>query len=276
MGWDDSYSGFNPDKAEAAGIFTKEETDKYIDDWFGQYDGSSVWYMDKFTPEETALFERFEDAYHHYDDVLADHGGNVQDESTKDDDPNEVPYDAYGDTDPKYDIDSNFEGVPGGNPKEYSGSNNPNGEMVVSTEAIEYFCRELDAIAPDGKGILLDARNSLKGIDMKPGTFAIAEVLRQRVAGASANDAGLRGDTMGLLETVHSALFDLKKNLREMVTEYQNAEDFNKMTADQLGDAMKDSWGYIESINDYGNQSTTAGGGAGDGEGEGEGNGDGT
>ncbi|GAA2491392.1 hypothetical protein GCM10010435_42950 [Winogradskya consettensis] len=143
----------------------------------------------------------------------------------------------------------------------YSGSNNPNHELAVSTEALNFMAGQLDQIVGDGTGMLFDARNTLNAIAMKPGGFAKAEILRQKIDGVNATDAGLRGDSMGLMLAVHEALYAVKTGLRQMARDYDNAEDFNSMTADQLGESMGSAWGKIGNIGDYGQGSgSTAGG----------------
>jgi hypothetical protein len=151
---------------------------------------------------------------------------------------------------------------PPGNTSEYTGGNNPNHEVTVSTEALNYFANQLDQIVGDGTGILFDAHNELKNVEMKPGGFAKAEVLRQVIEGVSAKDSGLRGDAMGLMLALHEALYAVKTNMRQMVRDYDTTEEFNGMTAQQLSKAMDAAWGKIGNVGDYGQSSgTTAGGG---------------
>jgi hypothetical protein len=158
--------------------------------------------------------------------------------------------------------------------KEFNGGNNKGGQLAVSYDAVNYFIKELEAVAPDGHGILLTAREELNHVDLKPGGFARAELMRQKVMGASGDDPGLRGDTMALLVTLHSALFDIRQDLHNLLTEYQNTEDFNKLTADQFNSKMDDAWSKISTVDQYGKTSST-GGGTGGGSGSGSGSGDG-
>ncbi|WP_067494996.1 hypothetical protein [Actinoplanes sp. TFC3] len=188
----------------------------------------------------------------HWESLVKDYKADVTDESNvKPDgyngDKQYVPY-----TEPK---------VEGSNVP-YSGSNNANKELAVSTEALKYFANQIDAIVKDdGTGMLTDARNKLKAVQMKPGGFAKAEVLRQKIDGVSANDAGLRGDSMGMLLAVQEALLAVKSGLLKMANEYEKAEDFNSMTAEQLTNNMDGAWGKISDVGDYGQSSgTTAGG----------------
>ncbi|WP_127500459.1 hypothetical protein [Actinoplanes solisilvae] len=143
----------------------------------------------------------------------------------------------------------------------YSGPDNKSGQLSVSFEAIQYFINELKAIAGDGSGMLLDVRADVNKLDIRPGGFARAELMRQKVMGSAGGDPGLRGDTMDLFTNVHSTLFDMQVELRNMLTEYQNAEDFNKMTADQFGDVLDGTLGKMDNISQYGKSNSSSSGG---------------
>jgi hypothetical protein len=146
--------------------------------------------------------------------------------------------------------------------KTWSGANNTGGNLTVSHEAINFFIKNVGAIAGDGTGILLHARTTLDVINPRPGGFARAELMRQRVRGSSPDDPGLQGDTMALLAAVHSALFDLQADLRTLLKTYDEAEDFNTLTSAGLKDVMDGSSSKIEDLGDYG-QSRSTGGGSG-------------
>ena len=156
--------------------------------------------------------------------------------------------------------------------KPWSGADNKKGDLAVSHEAINYFIKSLGAVAGDGHGILLDARGVLDKIDPRPGGFARAEVMRQRVRGAGPDDPGLQGDTMHLLGRVHSALFDLQANLKTLLNNYKDAEDFNSLTSDKLDKVMDDTWDKVDSLGDFGQtkSSGTGSGGSGGGSGGGD------
>ncbi len=144
----------------------------------------------------------------------------------------------------------------------YNGSNNPNHELRVSTDALKHFANQLDTVVKDdGSGMLRDARNKLQTVQMRPGGFAKAELLRQKIDGVNAADAGLRGDSMNLMLAVQEALLAVKSGLLKMANEYEKAEDFNHMTADQLKDSMGKAWGQISEIGDFGKADGTTSGG---------------
>ncbi|AGL14100.1 hypothetical protein [Actinoplanes sp. N902-109] len=214
----------------------------------GSYD------RDDYSSDENAAYDWYSN------DVIEHDHWKALVENYQKDQGSTVKPDAYN-PDKQY-IDKNDGGFkPPEGTGEYTGGNNPNHELTVSTEALNYFANQLDKVVGDGTGVLYDARNQLNKVEMKPGGFAKAEVLRQKIEGVSANDAGLRGDTMGLMLTLHEALYAVKTNLRQMVRDYDTAEEFNGMTAQQLGDAMDKAWGKIGNVGDYGQSSGTTTGG---------------
>ncbi|XVU28950.1 hypothetical protein ACQPZJ_18390 [Actinoplanes sp. CA-054009] len=150
--------------------------------------------------------------------------------------------------------------------KEYSGPNNKSGEMAVSTDAINFFMKNLATVAGNGNGVAWEAMKYVENhVDPKPGGFARAEMLRQKVMGAGSTDSGLKGDTANLLRIVHQALYEIQASLRHAVSEYENTEDFNK----NFAKAMDDAWKKIDRMDNYGKtSSTSSGGGSGDGDGE--------
>jgi hypothetical protein len=71
---------------------------------------------------------------------------------------------------------------------------------------------------------------------------------------------------MDMLTNVHSALFNMQTDLHNMLVEYQNTEDFNKMTADQFNDVMGDAWGKVGNMTQYGKGDSTGSGSGSDGD----------
>ncbi len=148
----------------------------------------------------------------------------------------------------------------------YTGGDNTNGDLKVSTDAIRYFANQIDKVATDdGKGLLMDASNAFNDLDVRPGKFAKAEVMRQAVVGTGAPGAGpgLVGDTQGLMKQLHSTMVSLKQDLLTLATTYDNAEDFNHMTAKQLADDMDKAWSNISGIDQYGTFGEGSGSGSG-------------
>ncbi|SCF40084.1 hypothetical protein GA0070216_113112 [Micromonospora matsumotoense] len=186
-----------------------------------------------------------------------------------------VTWEKYGGTD--------YSGIDGKiNPpdvKVYTGGDNKNGALKVSTEAIRYFANSIGAlVGTDGKGnsMMLDVSNKLGELNVLPGKFARAEVMRQKISGDGSTNTGLIGDTQGLLVKVHQTLFALRESLLKMADSYEYTEDdnlrtgkdlekktkeFNAMTKEEFTKAMGKPWGQISDIDDYGQVGTEGGGG---------------
>lgn len=148
------------------------------------------------------------------------------------------------------------------------GSDNSGGDLKVSTDAIKYFANQIDKVATDdGHGLLMDAANKFDDLDVRPGKFYKAEVMRQAIAGTGAPGAGpgLVGDTQGLMKQLHSTMVSLKQDLLTLATTYDKAEDFNHLTAQQLATDMDKSWGSITGIDGFGNFGEGSGSGSGTG-----------
>ncbi|MFC5945239.1 hypothetical protein ABUL04_17680 [Micromonospora harpali] len=151
------------------------------------------------------------------------------------------------------------------------GRSGDRGEVVISSAAIEYFCRQIESITEDGS--LTQAVRKLSVLDIKPGTFGHAVALREVITGPSGSTTnyGLKGDTIGFLNAVDQALVGLARNLRAMLREYESAEDLNKLTAATFDNAMRDTWSKIGMFKDYGNSSSGVPGGSTGGDGDDEG-----
>ncbi|MFG1918543.1 hypothetical protein [Micromonospora sp. NPDC048898] len=163
--------------------------------------------------------------------------------------------------------------------KVYSGGDNKDGDLKVSTEAIRYFANSLGALFdnPDGRGgsMMLDVGDHLGNLDVLPGKFAVAELMRQKIHGAGGG-VGLVVDTQGLLSKIHQTLYTLRLSLLEMADSYELTEDgnartgkdfeekteeFNSMSEEDFAKAMSDPWGHIGDIDDYGDLKSSGRGG---------------
>uniref|UniRef100_A8LV96 Uncharacterized protein n=1 Tax=Salinispora arenicola (strain CNS-205) TaxID=391037 RepID=A8LV96_SALAI len=214
---------------------------------------SSGFDRDDYTPEELALYDKFVvEVAIPWDKVAESHNSTVTDTDN-------VRIDPYN-PDHQY-VEQPPPGFTPPETGEWAGGDNPNQQLSVSTEALEFFADQIDQIAGDGTGILFDARTLLGEVDMRPGGFAKAELMRQLIDGSSSESPGLRGDTMNLMLSVHQALYEVKTGLRLMVRGYDTSEEFNDMTADELGEAMGGAWSKIGVVGDHGQDSGTTSGG---------------
>ncbi|WBB80455.1 hypothetical protein O7606_03470 [Micromonospora sp. WMMD882] len=189
-----------------------------------------------------------------------------------------IDVDEFGEND-HLDIDGK---IPVPEVKTWTGGDNKDGELKVSTEAIRYFANSIGKIVSTtgGKpgGMILDVRGNLDDLNVLPGKFARAEKMRRKLAGGDENP-GLIGDTAGLLTKIHQALFALRESLLAMANSYEYTEDgnvrtgkdlkdksekFRNMTEAEFAKAMGRPWGQIDDIGDYG-QVTSGGYSGGDG-----------
>lgn len=254
-----------------------DEVQADIERNYSQHTGGSDVDWSNYTDEERAAYEWYTDEVIAYDkwDALVE---EYEETSSAEDN---VSYDEYQEPD-EYDIDG---GIDEPDVTTYTGSDNENGELKVSTEAIRHFAKQIDKVAWRGGGLLLDASARFDTLDIRPGKFARAELMRQKISGGGENP-GQIGDTQGLLVQVHQTLFMLSENLVQMADSYQRTEEgndrtgrdledrtreFNEMTESEFADAMGDSWGYIDGTDDFGQVSTDGSSGGGDSDGESEG-----
>jgi hypothetical protein len=240
MGWHE----FSIEEAKKTGYFTNEEIG-YIEKWSNDGFPFVVPDYDGFTNKEKAIYDRFTDAYFDWDKFVATAKGTV-DGKGKD-----VPYEGFNpDTDYVHNPDSSF--TPPAEVKEYKGGDGKGGNFVVTTEAIEHFRRQLDLVAPQGEnGLIWQAIKKLDGIDLKPGTFGKAVRIEGVIDGTTTGtttDGGLKGNTRDFLVNFHEALFDLNTNLGALIREYDSAEEFNKLTGEQLDGVLSEAWGDVQNL----------------------------
>ncbi|WKU05734.1 hypothetical protein [Micromonospora sp. HUAS LYJ1] len=241
-----------------------------------------------YTAEERAAYDWYRDeVVDNWDDVVKDFKDNdVPDEKS-------VTWDEFSESD-KLDIDGKID-TP--DVKAYTGGDNKDGDLKVSTEAIRHFANSIGELFdnPNGRGgsLMLTVGDKLGDLDVLPGKFAVAEIMRRKVHGGG-EGVGLIGDTQGLMEKVHQTLYTLRLDLLAVADSYEKTEDgnartgkdfeektaeFNALTEEEFSKAMGDSWGNINDIGDFGNGSSSGEGGSGgndgDGSDSGKGSGDG-
>lgn len=132
--------------------------------------------------------------------------------------------------------------------KPFSGESGSAGSIAVSTDAINHLIEVLGIVAPDGSGMMFDARADLDQVNVRPGAFAKAEFLRTSVMGTSPAEGGLRGETMTLLLNTHLAIFAVREDLVALLKTYKNGEELNTLTVDKLDDAMRGSEARIDRL----------------------------
>lgn len=129
----------------------------------------------------------------------------------------------------------------------YTGGNNPNHSVAVSTKALIHFADQLKVVtAPDG--VLVQIVRKLETLKPLPGGFAKAELLRLAIVGGS-DRPGLGPQTITLFTDIRVAFIRLEENLRAMARSYENDEEFNTLTGIQLQQQMSEALTLIGGLN---------------------------
>jgi hypothetical protein len=124
--------------------------------------------------------------------------------------------------------------------------------VAVNTAALEWFANEVLGKVTGNGNILLSTADQLSKIDPKPGAFARAEVLRQAVVGATAQDGGVKGDMKDMLVNMNTSLIAVQDALLKMAGQYKNLEELNSLTTDKLTEVMGDSFKGLDGLGGYG------------------------
>jgi hypothetical protein len=213
---------------------------------------TTTWSLSNYPQDKQDLWNWY------FNDVVGDDGNatwNALVKDFKDNGGKDIKFDSYGDSSHPY-ANPNTKINPPDVSAYTGGDNNKGGDLKVSTDAIRYFANQIDKVASDdGHGLLIDAAAKFDDLNIRPGKFAKAEVMRQAIAGTGQPGAGpgLVGDTQGLLKQLHSTMVSLKQDLLTLATTYDNAEEFNHLSAQQLATDMDKAWSNISGINGYGN-----------------------
>lgn len=115
------------------------------------------------------------------------------------------------------------------------------GDISVSTTALKTFAGNLRQV----RGVLTEAREKLQGVDVRPGAFYDANQLRVKTLGGESSKKGLVPTTLEYLTNVIGALQVIADEVEGLVRDYDTAEEFNGLTAVDLGEHMTDSTRYI-------------------------------
>ncbi|MBB4687593.1 WXG100 family type VII secretion target [Amycolatopsis jiangsuensis] len=124
------------------------------------------------------------------------------------------------------------------------GSDTPGkGVTAVNTEAMRTFAKNLETLAD---GPIKDLEHKLDGVQLKPGIFLTAnEKIFQPILGSNA----LRDTSKTAIHDLVRALGDMSEAVNTAAKAYENADEVNKMTADE----------YNEYFNEVNGQITNAG-----------------
>ncbi|MGX1616488.1 hypothetical protein ACWIF8_21660 [Micromonospora chalcea] len=140
---------------------------------------------------------------------------------------------------------------PGINPT-FKGDTASTSGVAVNTAALEWFANEVLGRITGPGNVLLATVDQLNAVDPRPGAFARAEVLRQAVVGATAQDGGVKGDTKDMLVDMNTALLAVQHALLKMAAQYKNLEELNSLTTEKLTEVMGDSFKGLDNLSTYG------------------------
>jgi len=151
---------------------------------------------------------------------------------------------------------------PSGIKTSFTGDSASTSGTAVNTAALEWFANDfLGAITGEGH-MLLQTADLVGQINPKPGAFARAEVLRQAIVGATAQDGGVKGDTKDMLINMNTTLLAMKEALLKMAKQYRDVEELNGLTTDKLNEYLGDSFQGLNGISGYGSKTVKTDGNA--------------
>jgi hypothetical protein len=107
-------------------------------------------------------------------------------------------------------------------------------ETTVSTPSMEVFAKLIgQLIAP-----VQQCQQALKGVDVRPGAFYHANLMRSKVSGGGGESGGAKGAYIKVLDDLADGLTDLCNGIRSMSKVYDSTEEANKMGAKELDEYM--------------------------------------
>lgn len=128
------------------------------------------------------------------------------------------------------------------------------GGVSVSTAALDHFVGVLNGLAPDGAGILMDAKGVLQKVDPRPGGFAVAYVTRELLVGAPDGGTGLSGETILMLDKLQTFLSEFARELKAVSKEYVDTEELNSLSADNFKKMTGGSEGRLSMLGNVGDK----------------------
>jgi hypothetical protein len=129
--------------------------------------------------------------------------------------------------------------------------------VKVNTDALDWFVTQLRAVAPtNGSGFIKTARDNVAAVNILPGTFAHAAVLKSKIDG----EKGLKADTVSFLNGVSEALIIVGDALAEVSKSYKATEDDTTFSGDQLQEKMGKAFKAIDAFRSGGQSSNDSSG----------------
>ncbi|KAA5830115.1 hypothetical protein ABT337_09970 [Saccharopolyspora hirsuta] len=116
-------------------------------------------------------------------------------------------------------------------------------EVVVNQEAMRQFA----GVAEKLRQIIVESRDLVTKVDVKPGAFSTAYGLRSEVNGK------LKSGVETFMTNAAATLFDINETMNKISREYENSEELNKLTAEKLAPEMAELYGSIDNLKSSGN-----------------------
>ncbi|MFR9727733.1 hypothetical protein ACL03H_00790 [Saccharopolyspora sp. MS10] len=117
------------------------------------------------------------------------------------------------------------------------------GVVAVNTRALEVFADNVDSL----RRMIADSKVKTDEVNILPGGFHAAYVIRDEIMGDGGSRPGLKNDVRFYLDKLEIALENVRDEVRKLVVDYDNTEDLNALTTDKLNGIMNESFGYINS-----------------------------
>ncbi|WP_199730469.1 hypothetical protein [Amycolatopsis panacis] len=140
--------------------------------------------------------------------------------------------------------DPQHEWIPPGNvgkpPPVPGGSDHPGkGVTAVNTEAMRTFAKNLQSLAD---GPIKSLPDKLEGVQLKPGVFLTAQ---EKIVKPITGPGGLRDTTKSAIHDLSKALDEVAEAVITAAKAYENADEVNKMSADQYNQYFNRVNGHI-------------------------------
>ncbi|MER7016260.1 hypothetical protein ABT324_32930 [Saccharopolyspora sp. NPDC000359] len=116
-------------------------------------------------------------------------------------------------------------------------------EVVVNQEAMRQFA----GVAEKLRQLIVESRDYVGGVDVKPGAFSKAYSLRTEVNGK------LKNGVETFMTNAAATLFDIKETMTKIAREYEDSEELNKLTAEKIAPEMAELYGSIDNLKSSGN-----------------------
>jgi len=113
----------------------------------------------------------------------------------------------------------------------------------VDTPSLDLFAQNIGQLIQP----VSDALSGLHGVNVQPGAFYHADVIRSKIGGAN-GDAGLKNNYTLVLNDLKNGLSDLQTAVTQMSAKYKSTEDLNGMKVSDLQNDFDSASSYFNSM----------------------------